>query len=153
MINKDNFHLRTMAVYSECSPIETTPDYVSFDKRGNVSSRYWYTSQGVIRCSDHWGRVASCIWTLKGKSKSNKECEVYSKEYFGFCSFEDFNKTTKKFEQLVDERMRKLVEFCETYKKDNDIEYFGFLEANKTAFGKELSKELEENLNELFETK
>jgi len=105
MINKDNFHLQTAGVFSKCEEITTTPDYVSFDRRGRVSSKYWYTSEGVVRASNHWGYVASCNWVLKGVSKEYNECEVYNDVKFGFCSFENFNKTTTLYQNAINERM------------------------------------------------
>ncbi len=53
------------------------------DKRIGMSSRYWYgeDSRGkyVIRESDHWGRVASCVWnvTKDNKNKKTKCAKIY----------------------------------------------------------------------------
>ncbi len=44
-----------------------------------TSSEYWYSEQGVIRHSDHWGNVAKCIWEKEPIDSS-----------FGFCKWENF---------------------------------------------------------------
>jgi len=32
--------------------------------KGKISSEYWYSEEGVIRKSDHWGVVATCEWNI-----------------------------------------------------------------------------------------
>ena len=65
MFNATNFHLASQTVFTllqddEAMPFATRePDYIS-----ESGSKYWYTEAGVVRCSDHWGRVASCAWQL-----------------------------------------------------------------------------------------
>lgn len=39
-------------------------DYVLIDS-DVISSKYWYTYDGVYRLSNHWGNVASCYWVGK----------------------------------------------------------------------------------------
>lgn len=58
------------------------PDYTSKNKRtGKVSSRYWYTKEGVYRESDHWGaEVASCSWFISGRSYSKTGVKLGKKE-------------------------------------------------------------------------
>lgn len=48
-------------------------------------SYYSYTEEGVFRYSDHWGRVASCRWRIKG-------IDVYKNQnfYVGYAKWEDF---------------------------------------------------------------
>lgn len=54
------------------------PDHVSYDRRsGKVSSRYWYTAEGVYRQSNHWGSdVASCSWYIRGRKYKNDGVSV-----------------------------------------------------------------------------
>jgi hypothetical protein len=54
------------------------PDHISYNRRtGKVSSKYWYTSEGVYRQSNHWGSdVASCSWYIKGRKYSNEGVSV-----------------------------------------------------------------------------
>lgn len=80
LATKDNFFLNSIGFWEvrKFRP-KREPDHTSLNKRelwrnGRVktSSEYWYTSDGVIRGSDHWGSdVASCSWYLKGKSYGN----------------------------------------------------------------------------------
>lgn len=65
---------------------EEYDDYIRVyyeDKRLGISSRYWYgeDSRGkyIIRESDHWGRVASCVWnvTKDNKNKNLKCAKIY----------------------------------------------------------------------------
>ena len=50
--------------------IPATPPTCEIDFISASGSRYVYTSEGVYRYSDHWGRVATCLWTLAGQSQS-----------------------------------------------------------------------------------
>lgn len=62
-MNKDNFFIasRTTWVYRP-SP-DGEPDYISYYK-GEVSSKYWFTYNGVYRESTHWGTVLFCDWPI-----------------------------------------------------------------------------------------
>ena len=106
MTNASNFHLMTKGTFSKCDLPKTAPDYVSLDKFGNVSSKYWYTAEGVVRQSNHWGRVASCIWTLKGFSTTINDCEVSKNELVAYISFADLNNSTNKFQVIVDKQAK-----------------------------------------------
>lgn len=76
MFNKDNFYLSTRATFRVCKRPCRKPDYISYTKWGDVSSEYWYTKSGVVRCSNHWSRIypdnsgcnriAGCFWVLRG---------------------------------------------------------------------------------------
>ena len=58
-INRDNFYKFTDGHFTPCAIPDRAPDYRSAD------SSYWYSDEGVVRQSDHWGRgIASCTWTL-----------------------------------------------------------------------------------------
>ena len=79
------------------------PDFVSRNKRtGKVSSEYWYTKDGVIRGSDHWGPgISSCDWSLdtvkfkvRGKEKAADEIAVTNKRY-GVAKWSDFTQKTR----------------------------------------------------------
>lgn len=48
-------------------------------------SQYHYTSAGVYRYSNHWGRVANCRWKIKGVT--NYKNQEY---YLGYASWNDF---------------------------------------------------------------
>lgn len=58
-INRDNFYKFTDGHFTPCAIPDRAPDYRSAD------SSYWYSDEGVVRQSDHWGKgIASCTWTL-----------------------------------------------------------------------------------------
>jgi hypothetical protein len=63
-------------------------------------SYYYYTTEGVFRYSNHWGRVANCRWKIQGiENYKNQEY------YVGFAKWEDFyplNNSDKVFYLEVD---------------------------------------------------
>lgn len=65
--NKDNFFVETIAKFKQIARRPSRePDHVSLNSRAKVSSEYWYTKDGVIRGSNHWGTgIASCDWALE----------------------------------------------------------------------------------------
>lgn len=82
MCTENDFYLKTKATFKGCKRPKRDPDYVSRNKWGDISSEYWYTRKGVIRCSKHWsaihmpdynrsikcGKVSTCFWVLKSAS-------------------------------------------------------------------------------------
>jgi hypothetical protein len=79
--NSDNFYVCTIA---EFQPVarrpRRQPDYVSQNRDGKISSEYWYTSDGVIRGSKHWGAgIASCDWFIDDQNTDMKGCKQYGK--------------------------------------------------------------------------
>lgn len=87
--NKNNFFVNTIAEYKEIeNRPDREPDYIS-----NSGSKYWYTEDGVIRGSDHWGGgIASCDWFLDTQ-KDN--FENYENEKYGEIKWDDFTQKTK----------------------------------------------------------
>lgn len=91
-MDKNNFFISSRATFIVCKRPTRQPNHVSFDKYGNVSSEYWYTKTGVIRCSKHWSRayvkaidntvvsikechrVSSCYWVLRGALLNSELC-------------------------------------------------------------------------------
>lgn len=81
MYNRFNFFKNTFAVFSKTNQPENfvKPSYVS--KHG---SSYFFTTDGVYRYSNHWGRVGNCRWRLENidhKQQTN---------YWGFCRWNHF---------------------------------------------------------------
>ena len=71
--NKDNFFYDTIADFK---PVKNrpkrSPDHVSRDREGKISSEYWYTNESVIRGSTHWSEgVATCDWYLNGAAEGS----------------------------------------------------------------------------------
>ncbi|TYP96462.1 hypothetical protein C7447_10728 [Tenacibaculum adriaticum] len=69
-------------------------------------SYYFYTQEGVYRYSNHWGRVASCRWKIKG-------IEEYKNQhyYVGYSKWENFyplNDYDKVFFLVVDFNQKKV---------------------------------------------
>jgi hypothetical protein len=75
--DKTNFFFRTWANYQSCKTPRTNPDYWSFS-----GSSYWHLENGVIRLSDHWGAVGTCLWTLDWECSRRYLC--------GFAAWDDF---------------------------------------------------------------
>ncbi|QDU81580.1 hypothetical protein Pla110_33220 [Polystyrenella longa] len=71
MVDRDTFNYMTQAVFRPVIKPNRIPDYVS-----ESGSQYWYENDGVIRHSDHWGTVASCLWSCTSTT--------------GFCKFNKF---------------------------------------------------------------
>lgn len=65
-----NFNNNSFTTFKECKTPNRHPDFISLS-----GSRYWYGSnkngQYVIRQSDHWGKVSSCVWKLFSPYKVN----------------------------------------------------------------------------------
>ena len=149
MITKDNFHLMTKGIFSKCDLPTTAPDYVSLNKNGNVSSKYWYTKNGVVRQSDHWGRVASCIWTLKGHSTTINECEVASTDLVGYVSFSGLNNSSNEFQNIVDKQAKVIMSEIEKLKAENSP-FTSFRDGMATEKGIEASKQFDLDVKQLF---
>ena len=87
--DKDTLFYNTMCDWkSRKSRPKGKPDYVSRTRDGRVSSEYWYTDDGVIRGSNHWGKgVASCDWIVDGnraqKYGLSKGEKIYAKASWG----------------------------------------------------------------------
>jgi hypothetical protein len=89
--NKDNYYLNTIAEFEEVKRPKRPPDYVSRTRDGKISSEYWYTDDGVIRGSNHWGAgVASCDWFV-GEQGTNMK----GKKQYGKAKWEDFTQKTE----------------------------------------------------------
>ena len=87
-----NFFTETIVLYQETEKPDREPDFTS-----GSGSRYWYSKEGVIRGSDHWGNgVARCDWALKQKNGRtiygyDYDCPTHLKEArYGFARWEDY---------------------------------------------------------------
>lgn len=67
MFNRRNFFSGTAADFTSVGRPNREPDYVS-----DSGSEYWYSADGVIRGSNHWGTgIASTDWFLDGVDASS----------------------------------------------------------------------------------
>ena len=99
MINQDNFFQKTFASFTSCEAPNEYPHYISFDKRGAVSSCYWYGTDDkgdyVIRNSNHWsvvypqkneaikevGFIRDCWWDLTIEENFSDSGKCYFSEF------------------------------------------------------------------------
>ena len=152
MITKDNFYLMTKGTFSKCDLPTTAPDYVSLDKNGNTSSKYWYTKKGVVRQSNHWGRVASCIWTLKGYSTQIKDCEVANIDLVGYVSFSDLYISTNEFQNIVDKQNKVIISEIKRLENENSP-FTSYRDGMATEKGLEASIQFDLDVKQLFNLK
>ena len=67
LANESNFFWNTVAMFEQVnSRPRRKPDYISKTRDGKISSEYWFSDEGVIRGSNHWGDISTCDWALKG---------------------------------------------------------------------------------------
>jgi len=74
--------------------------------KSKSDSLYHYTSEGVYRYSDHWGRVANCRWKLLANDTYKNQ-----ENHLGFAKWSDFyaiNDTEKLFYLEVDFEHKKV---------------------------------------------
>lgn len=65
--NSRNFFSGTAADFTSVERPNRAPDYVS-----DSGSEYWYSAEGVVRGSNHWGtEIASTDWFLDGVDASS----------------------------------------------------------------------------------
>ena len=64
------FFKSTKANFKGCKRPKRKPDYVSYDRYGDISSEYWYTKKGVVRCSDHWSAIPN-KYKMNNKTKDD----------------------------------------------------------------------------------
>lgn len=74
--NKDNFFINSVGFWTPCKKPRKAVDYDSSkllpDMNLSKGSKYWYTSEGVYRYSNHWGSdVSSCSWYIKDRRYRN----------------------------------------------------------------------------------
>lgn len=120
--NENNFFLNTISFFEKMeNRPNREPDYISYSKKtGKISSEYWYTKEGVIRGSNHWGSgVASCDWFLKNKEYNG--LEVKDEVEYGFTKWEDFVQKTdvvKVYNEEKDKMESYLTNFDNTLGKE-----------------------------------
>lgn len=103
-INKNNFHIHTKGLFTPCEIPNRKGDYVSSCQfSGKVSSVYYFVKGGVIRVSDHWGAVASCVWNLAGLDHVNNHgCIKLDSQIAGFCSYKSMIENAKISSNLME---------------------------------------------------
>lgn len=59
---RHNFHKHTFCIWKEVLPAEIRDLKISYVSQSG--SQYIFTTEGLFRISNHWGRVANCHWRL-----------------------------------------------------------------------------------------
>ena len=60
--SKHNFHKHTFCIWKEVLFANVADMKISYTSQSG--SQYVFTSEGLFRISNHWGRVANCHWRL-----------------------------------------------------------------------------------------
>ena len=129
-IDKTNFHLNTRGRFVRCNKPQGTPDYISMNRNGQVSSTYYYTDNGVVRYSNHWGGVASCLWLIDDMKIANgiDDCKLYKEEISAFITFDELSENVEKWQISVNKMMSRKIEQVKIQK----CEGFSGLDKNTT---------------------
>ena len=95
--SSQNFFDSTVALFRETEKPEREPDFQS-----DSGSCYWYSEEGVVRGSDHWGNcVANCDWALalnSGRTEygtSSWGTRKFREPKYGFARWQDFELKSK----------------------------------------------------------
>ncbi len=103
-INKFNFFKHTYCEFKEVSENIFKNNIAHYKSKSE--SLYHYTTDGVYRYSDHWGRVANCRWKLISNTDFKNQIN-----HLGFAKWTDFyeiNNTDKLFYIHVDFNLKKV---------------------------------------------
>lgn len=85
-IGRDNFYKFTNGHFAPCSIPDREPDYRT------KNSSYWFSDEGVVRLSDHWGTgIASCSWTLGDEPVERCHRNKALGQRSGFIAWKDFD--------------------------------------------------------------
>ena len=60
--NKHNYYRNTYAIFTEVDQVDLPFSVWQYNSKSGSS--YYYTSDGIYRKSNHWGRAAKCRWVL-----------------------------------------------------------------------------------------
>ena len=89
--HKINFHSHTFCIWTEVAASEIQELKLNFKSKHD--SHYYFTTDGVYRFSDHWGRVANCHWRLAPLSKyKNQKATVAFARWDDFYTNDDTSK-------------------------------------------------------------
>jgi hypothetical protein len=80
--SKTNFFKHTFCEFKQVNNFEFPTD---INYKSKSESIYFYTTEGVYRKSNHWGRVANCRWKINA-NQNYKNQEVI----IGFAKWADF---------------------------------------------------------------
>ena len=95
---RHNFHKHTFCIWKEVLSSEVSDLKISYTSQSG--SRYIFTTEGLYRISNHWGRVANCHWRLIPLAEFKSQHDIV-----GFAKWIDFysnDDTSKLFFIKVD---------------------------------------------------
>ena len=82
--NRTNFHKHTFCIFTEVDATEIEHQKMNYISKSGSS--YFFTTKGVYRKSNHWGRAANCKWRLQTIFP-----EQQSRTKIGFARWENFH--------------------------------------------------------------
>tara|TARA_B110000014_G_C20114272_1_gene587990 strand:+ start:1619 stop:2152 length:534 start_codon:yes stop_codon:yes gene_type:complete len=124
---KYNFFKYTYCEFHEVSEDIFKNNVAHYKSKSN--SKYHYTSEGVYRYSNHWGRVANCRWKLLANEGFKNQIN-----HLGFAKWTDFfeiNSTDKLFYIQVNFEEKKVCFKHKELDNTNSIFLFSAEEAQK----------------------
>lgn len=91
--NKSNFHKHTFCEFSEVLPSDGVS--LEWHYKSKSGSNYHFTTEGVYRSANHWGRAANCRWRLVSSSSSSSNSSSTfkvnnSQNRIGYAKWTDF---------------------------------------------------------------
>lgn len=86
-VTSRDYHIATTAWWTPCDPPQQQPPYWRSE-----GSDYWIVGNDVIRCSDHWGCVGSCLWLLEGETSGDRGEFWGPGRRTGRCAIADFRR-------------------------------------------------------------
>ncbi|MBW4361826.1 hypothetical protein [Flavobacterium taihuense] len=78
----------TFCVFHEVSPDRIAGMPVQYDSQSG--SKYFYTTEGMYRLSNHWGRLANSKWRLEAMEPDCLDAYNDSKFKIGFAAWNEF---------------------------------------------------------------
>ena len=87
---KYNFHKYTFCIFNQVNASEIEHLKMSFVSKSGSS--YIFTSEGVYRKSDHWGRAANCKWRLQTNSTDTSRTKIGFAKWSHFHAINEFEK-------------------------------------------------------------
>ena len=122
--NKTNFFKHTFCEFNQVNNFEFPTD---INYKSKSESIYFYTTEGVYRKSNHWGRVANCRWKINA-NENYKNQEVI----IGFAKWTDFYPINSK-ERIffIEVNFKEKTAKIQTQKKNSTNYLFNYSEAHR----------------------
>jgi hypothetical protein len=122
--NQTNFFKHTFCEFQQVDNFEF-PENTNYKSKSQ--SVYFYTNDGVYRKSNHWGRVANCIWKIIANNNYKNQQIV-----IGFAKWMDFypiNSTEKIFH--IDVNFEEKTSKIKASRQKSTFRLFTFSDAQK----------------------